>query len=105
MSPNTKGEIYAWLDPISIYINSKAIEDLLDDLIDDLAAVEFDVVAGIAAIAIEEKERTLGYREQYDCLSAVVPGSVWQTQCNAQFLESFNDYEASRTFPNASRQG
>ncbi len=195
MSPNTKGEKFAWLDPTSIYINSKAFEDLLDDLIEDLASVEFDVVAGLdamgfvlgaglatrrnvgflpirkagklcvdtdsvefgnysgrvqnmemrtpafdagtrvlladqwvetggtmdgairlverqqgivagmAAIAIEENERTRGYREQYDCVSAVVPGSVWQTQCNAQFLESFNDYEASRTFPNAGRQG
>ena len=195
MSPNTKGEKFAWLDPTSIYINAKAFEDLLDDLIEDLASVEFDVVAGldamgfvlgaglatrrnvgflpirkagklcvdtdsvefgnysgrvqnmemrtpafdagtrvlladqwvetggtmdgairlverqqgivagIAAIAIEENERTLGYRKQYDCASAVVPGSAWQTQCNAQFLESFNNYEASRTFPKAGRQG
>ncbi len=105
MSPDSKGEKFAWLDPISIYIYSKAFGILLDDLIEDLASVEFDVVADLAAIAIEENERTRGYREQYDCASAVIPGSVWQTQCNAQFLESFNDYEASRTFPNAGRQG
>lgn len=193
MSPNTKGEKFAWLDPTSIYINAKAFQDLLDDLLEDLKSVEFDVVAGldamgfvlgaglatrrnvgfmpirkagklcvdtdsvefgnysgriqnmemrtpafaagtrvlladqwietggtidgairlverqqgvvagIAAIAIEENERTLGYRKQYPCASAVVQGSKWQTQCNAQFLESFHHYNASKTFPNAGR--
>ena len=33
MSPNTKGEKFAWLDPTSIYINGDAFDDLLDDLI------------------------------------------------------------------------
>lgn len=193
MSPNTKGDKFAWLDPTSIYINAKAFQDLLDDLAADLASVEFDVVAGLdamgfvlgaglatrrnvgflpirkagklcvdtdsvefgnysgrvqsmemrtpvfapgtrvlladqwvetggtmdgairlverqngivagmAAIAIEENQRTLGYRESYACASAVMPGSKWQTQCNAQFLESFNSYDASNTFPNAGR--
>lgn len=193
MSPNTKGENFAWLDPTSIYINAKAFQDLLDDLLEDLKSVDFDlvagldamgfvlgaglatrrnvgflpirkagklcvdtdsvefgnysgrtqdmemrtpafapgtrvlladqwietggtidgairlveqqqgVVAGITAIAIEENERTLGYRKQYPCASAVVPGSTWQTQCNAQYLESFKDYAASKTFPNAGR--
>jgi len=50
MSPNTKGEKFAWLDPTSIYINSKAYSDLLDDLITDLESVEFDVVAGLDAM-------------------------------------------------------
>ncbi|MEE9334474.1 MAG: hypothetical protein V3U65_10335 [Granulosicoccaceae bacterium] len=193
MSPNTKGDKFAWLDPTSIYINAKAFQDLLDDFEADLASVQFDVVAGLdamgfvlgaglaarrnvgflpirkagklcvdtdsiefgnysgrvqnmemrtpafapgtrvlladqwvetggtmdgairlveqqkgfvaglAAIAIEENERTLGYRQNYPCASAVVPGSKWQTQCNAQFLESFDTYDATRTFPNAGR--
>lgn len=193
MSPNTKGDKFAWLDPTSIYINSKAFVDLLDDLDEDLTGVEFDVVAGLdamgfvlgaglaarrnvgflpirkagklcvdtdsvefgnysgrtqdmemrtpafpdgtrvlladqwvetggtmdgairlierqngvvagmAAIAIEENERTQGYRAKYPCASAVVPGSKWQTECNTQFLQSFNRYEASHTFPNAGR--
>ena len=30
MSPNTKGEKFAWLDPTSIYINGAAFHDLLD---------------------------------------------------------------------------
>ncbi len=194
MSPNTKGEKFAWLDPTSIYINSAAFQDLLDDLSADIAGVEFDVVAGldamgfvlgaglatrhkvgflpirkagklcvetdkvefnnysgrtqnmemrtpafdagtrvllvdqwvetggtmdgairlveaqngevagIVAIAIEENERTMTYRETYPCASAVVPGSHWQTECNAQHLQSFKHYKASSTFPNAGRR-
>ncbi len=193
MSPNTKGDKFAWLDPTSIYINAKAFQDLLDDLDTDLKSVEFDVVAGLdamgfvlgaglatrrnvgflpirkagklcvetdsvefgnysgrvqnmemrlpafpkgtrvlladqwvetggtmdgairlveqqngvvagmAAIAIEENERTLGYRKSYPCASAVMPGSRWQAQCNAQFLKSFNAYDPANTFPNAGR--
>ena len=193
MSPNTKGEKFAWLDPTSIYINAAAYQDLLDDLIADLSEVKFDVVAGLdamgfvlgaglaarcnvgflpirkagklcvdtdavefnnysgktqdmemrtpafdagtkvllvdqwvetggtmdgairlveaqqgvvaglVAIAIEENERTIAYREKYSCVSAVMPGSRWQSECNAQFLQSFNVYEPARTFPNAGR--
>ncbi|MFK7853345.1 MAG: phosphoribosyltransferase family protein [Granulosicoccus sp.] len=193
MSPNTKGEKFAWLDPTSIYINAAAFQDLLDDLSADLVGVEFDVVAGLdamgfvlgaglaarhnvgflpirkagklcvatdsvefnnysgrrqdmemrtpafdagtrvllvdqwvetggtmdgairlveaqqgvvtglVAIAIEENERTIAYREKYTCASAVIPGSSWQTECNAQYLQSFKQYDASRTFPNAGR--
>ena len=50
MSPNTKGEKFAWLDPTSIYINTNAFIDLLDDLLDDLEEIDCDVVAGIAAM-------------------------------------------------------
>jgi len=50
MSPNTKGGKFAWLDPTSIYINARAFQDLLDDLVADLAEVEFDVVAGLDAM-------------------------------------------------------
>lgn len=50
MSPNTKGPQFAWLDPTSIYINSSAFSDLLDDLCADLDADEIDVVAGLDAM-------------------------------------------------------
>ena len=50
MSPNTKGEKFAWLDPTSIYINTNAFIDLLDDLLDDLEEIDCDVVAGIDAM-------------------------------------------------------
>ena len=189
MSPNTKGEKFAWLDPTSIYINAAAFHDLLDDLEADLAGVEFDVVAGldamgfvlgaalaarrgvgflpirkagklcvdtdnvsftnysgrtqdmemrlpafaagtrvllvdqwvetggtmdgairlverqdgvvagIAAVAIEDNERTAEYRRKYTCAAAVVPGSKWQDECNAQMLKSFNDYTPDMAFP------
>ena len=50
MAPNTKGEKFAWLDPTSIYINGKAFNDLLDDLVADLDGVEVDVVGGLDAM-------------------------------------------------------
>ena len=50
MSPNTKGEKFAWLDPTSSYINTNAFIDLLDDLLDDLEEIDCDVVAGIDAM-------------------------------------------------------
>ncbi len=189
MSPNTKGDKFAWLDPTSIYINGEAFHDLLDDLQADLEGVECDVVAGLdamgfvlaaalatrlgvgmlpirksgklcvdtdavsfsnysgrtqdmemrqpafakgtkvvlvdqwietggtmdgavrlverqggvvtgmVAIAIEENERTNSYRDQYHCVSAVVPGSHWQTECNAQNLSSFANYRPEAAFP------
>lgn len=193
MSPNTKGPKFAWLDPTSIYINSTAFTDLLDDLCADLNADEIDVVAGLDAmgfvlgaalgarlgrgflpvrkagklcvdtdkvsfgnysgrtqdmemrlpafapgtrvllvdqwvetggtmdgavrlverqegvvagmvtIAMEENERTAGYRSAYKVVTAVMPGSRWQAECNAQRLSSFDSYKAERTFPTAGR--
>ena len=50
MSPNTKGERFAWLDPTSIYINGDAFHDLLNDLVLDLKNVKCDVVAGLDAM-------------------------------------------------------
>ena len=189
MSPNTKGEKFAWLDPTSIYINGEAFGDLLDDLTADLAGVEADVVAGLdamgfvlaaalatrlgvgflpirkagklcvdtdkvsfsnysgrtqdmemrtpafapgtkvllvdqwvetggtidgairlverqkgvvaglVAVAIEDNERTLAYRQKYPCVSAVMPGSRWQTECNSQTLSSFAAYKPEMAFP------
>lgn len=193
MSPNTKGEKFAWLDPTSIYINAVAFTDLLDDLTADLNADDIDVVAGLdamgfvlasgiaarlnrgflpirkagklcvdtdkvsfgnysgrtqdmemrqpafaegtrvllvdqwietggtmdgavrlverqggkvagmVAIAIESNERTDGYRRDYHCVSAVLPGTPWQEQCNGQSLDSFATYKHEATFPTAGR--
>ena len=50
MSPNTKGEKFAWLDPTSIYINGEAFHDLLNDLMADLDGVVCDVVGGLDAM-------------------------------------------------------
>lgn len=56
-------------------------------------------VAGLVAIAIEETEASAGLRARYPCFSAVVPGSRWQAECNAQRLSSFDDYVPAMAFP------
>ncbi len=193
MSPNTKGPHFAWLDPTSIYINSAAFGDLLEDLTSELDGDGIDVVAGIdamgfvlaaaiasrlnrgflpirkagklcvetdhvtftnysrrtqelemripafdagtrvllvdqwvetggtmdgairlverqggtvaglVAIAIEDNEKTAALRSTYPCVSAVLPGTSWQMQCNRQNLDSFASYGCERTFPTAGR--
>ena len=189
MSPNTKGEKFAWLDPTSIYINGEAFHDLLDDLIADLQTVTCDVVAGLdamgfvlgsalatrlgvgflpmrkagklcvdtdstsfsnysgrtqnmemrkpafatgtkvllvdqwietggtmdgairlvqqqggkvaglVAIAMEDNEKTASYRQKFPCITAVLPDTDLQRQCNRQNLDSFANYDPSMAFP------
>ncbi len=189
MSPNTKGEKFAWLDPTSIYINGEAFTQLLDDLTADLEGVDCDVVAGldamgfvlgaalatrigvgflpirkagklcvdtdsvsftnysgrtqdmemrtpafaagtrvllvdqwietggtmdgairlverqggivagIATIAMEDNDRTAGYRAASPGVTAVQPGSDLQEQCNRQTLDSFASYKPEMAFP------
>ncbi len=189
MSPNTKGNNFAWLDPTSIYINGDAFHDLLDDLIRDLRQVKCDVVAGLdamgfvlgsalasrlkkgflpirkagklcvetdcipfsnysgrtqymemripafspgtkvllvdqwietggtmdgairlverqngkvaglVAIAMEENEKTLNYRDIFPCVTAVKYNSDLQKQCNRQSLKSFKNYNPNMAFP------
>ena len=189
MSPNTKGEKFAWLDPTSIYINGNAFHDLLDDLVADLETVTCDVVggldamgfvlgsalatrlgvgflpirkagklcvdtdsasfsnysgrtqdmemrkpafaagtkvllvdqwietggtmdgairlveqqggkvAGLVAIAMEDNEKTASYRQKFPCITAVLPDTDLQQQCNRQNLDSFASYDPSMAFP------
>ena len=189
MSPNTKGEKFAWLDPTSIYINGDAFTQLLDDLTADLEGVDCDVVAGldamgfvlgaalatrigvgllpirkagklcvdtdsvsftnysgrtqdmemrtpafaagtrvllvdqwietggtmdgairlverqggivagIATIAMEDNDRTAGYRAAYPVVTAVQPCTDLQEQCNRQTLDSFASYKPEMAFP------
>jgi adenine phosphoribosyltransferase len=61
------------------------------------------IVAGLVAVAIEENERTNAYRASYPCVSAVVPGSRWQTECNSQTLSSFKSYKPEAAFPQTRR--
>ena len=58
-------------------------------------------VAGIVSIVIEECERTNEYRKKYKCISAIQPGTEWQRQANAQYLESFKTYNPESAFPTA----
>ena len=189
MSPNTKGEKFAWLDPTSIYINGEAFHDLLDDLVANLENVKCDAVggvdamgfvlgsalatrldvgflpirkagklcvdtdstsfsnysgrtqnmemrkpafatgtkillvdqwietggtmggairlvekqggkvAGLVAIAMEDNEKTASYRKKFPCITAVLPDTDLQHQCNRQYLDSFKNYEPSMAFP------
>ena len=189
MSPNTKGEKFAWLDPTSIYINGDAFTQLLEDLTADLEGVDCDVVAGldamgfvlgaalatrigvgflpirkagklcvdtdsvsftnysgrtqdmemrtpafaagtrvllvdqwietggtmdgairlverqggivagIATIAMEDNDRTAGYRAAYPVVTAVQPDTDLQEQCNSQTLDSFASYTPEMAFP------
>ena len=57
------------------------------------------IVTAIAAVAIEENPVTDGYRSKYRCVSGVVQGSRWQTECNAQKLSSFASYKPELAFP------
>lgn len=56
-------------------------------------------VTGLAAVAIEENAATDAFRNRFPCAAGVMPGSEWQRQCNAQYLESFADYTPWMAFP------
>ena len=57
------------------------------------------IVAGIATVCIEESERTRVLCERYRCSTSVPPGSEWQRQCNAQWLDYFSDFDPAAYFP------
>ena len=59
-------------------------------------------VAGLVAIVMEETERALKLRESFPVITAIQPGTIWQEECNAQSLSSFDSYTPSRAFPLAS---
>ena len=73
MSPNTKGEKFAWLDPTSIYINSDAFTQLLDDLTADLEGVDCDVVAGLYPL---HAVSAYGLHGMYDFLTTQLPPAL-----------------------------
>jgi len=57
------------------------------------------VVAGMVSIVIEDNEATRAYRKKYHCVSAILPGTSWQDQANAQTLDSFKHYKPELAFP------
>ncbi|MEM8595861.1 MAG: phosphoribosyltransferase family protein [Pseudomonadota bacterium] len=65
----------------------------------ELVGRQGGAVAGVVAIAIEETDGTAAMRARHPCISAVVPGSRWQAECNAQRLTSFDAYRPERAFP------
>ena len=50
MAPNVKGEIFAWLDPSTLYINAAIFRAVVDDLVAPFDATDVDVVAGFDAM-------------------------------------------------------
>ena len=59
------------------------------------------VVAGMVAIAMEDTPRALKLRDRFPVATAVLPGTRWQDECNAQSLTSFETYQPARAFPSA----
>ena len=60
-------------------------------------------MAGLATIAMETCEATDEFARRFPVVAAVVPGSQWHAECNAQDLSSFKTYKPARTFPTAGR--
>ena len=56
-------------------------------------------VAGMVAIVMEENDNTAKYRQMYHCVTAIKPGTEWQRQANAQYLDSFKTYKPEMAFP------
>ena len=57
------------------------------------------VVSGIAAVCIEDTLAGKQLRASYKCSTAVEPGSDYQTQCNQQYLDFFNDFDWEGLLP------
>ena len=67
----------------------------------DLVRRQKGIVTGLVAIAMEDTPRALKLREEFAVVTAVQPNTKWQDECNAQFLKSFNSYQAEDAFPTA----
>jgi len=57
------------------------------------------VVAGIAAVCIEDTKASREMRQKYKLSSCVVPGSAIQGQCDRQTLDSFVTFSPEDCFP------
>ncbi len=57
------------------------------------------VIAGIATVAIEENAQTNALRKTYFCVSSVLSGSDYQSQCNQKHMVFFDDFDWECVFP------
>ena len=57
------------------------------------------LIAGIATVAIEENAQTNALRKAYFCVSSVLSGSDYQTQCNQKHMAFFDDFDWECIFP------
>ena len=65
----------------------------------DLIERQEGVIAGIATVAIEENAQTNALRQDYFCVSSVLSGSDYQTQCNQKRMAFFDDFDWESIFP------
>ncbi len=63
------------------------------------------VVAGIAAVCIEDNDASRTMREKYKLSSCVQSGSAIQDQCNRQTLDSFASFSPEQCFPDIPLSG
>ncbi len=61
------------------------------------------VVAGIAAVSIEQTDVSREMYRKYKMAACVVPGSDIQAQCDRQTLDSFADFRPESYFPDIGR--
>ena len=59
------------------------------------------VIAGIAAVCMEENGGGAAYRARYRCSSAVIPGTAEQDQCNRKTMDHFASFDPACYFPEA----
>ncbi len=57
------------------------------------------IVAGIAAVCIEDTEISRDMRARFKLASCVMPGSDIQAQCDRQTLDGFADFRPEKYFP------
>ena len=69
----------------------------------DLVERQQGIVAGLVAIAIEGTDRARALCARFPHISAVVPGSRWQQECDRQRLESFERYRPEMAFPKVAK--
>jgi adenine phosphoribosyltransferase len=58
-------------------------------------------VAGIACVCIEETPAGVEIRRKYKCATAVMPGTDYQAQCNAKYLDFFAGFDWRSFLPDS----
>ena len=56
-------------------------------------------VSGLVAIAMEETPQANQLRKKHRLVTAILPNTKWQKECNSQTLSSFDNYDATNAFP------
>ena len=104
------------VDP-ALYRHSAAIARPLMDVVttsgiatghqaDDAKIADFRAGLGDAPLALASGvtlQNAARHGRDHLCVSAVLPGTSWQDECDRQRLESFEGYRAESAFPDAER--